>query len=360
MTTINKFNENQGVNSTDKTITLINGTTLVCYPKAERPDSIKEDQLKLDTTGEYLSIGKGKTFQKAREERNKMERQELEFFLDHAFYFYKNADRIFKDSRMFLSPVPVRSGLAYIGTNGLNRPTLGIYLEWWIYCKGDITHDQEGNDALTYYIAGSPLSGSNSCSCVYPDGKTIVIHHDSFSTVWSSLATINKRYTEAKQRYEAYTLQEVWDILSSTEQSEASKLATQLMIQEGKVAAKVATLNEKILRLSSYNNELYKRLKQVCIKLYHKDLETFREEYKKTKQEVDNEITALMEQRRELKSQLKKGVLDNVTYQKLLHPLNQKRDSFKHQLWAFKEKNIERLTENGDLTRSIIEDYLYN
>jgi len=360
MTTVNKSDENQCVNTTDRTITLINGSTLVCYPKAEQPDSIQEDNLKLDTTEEFLRISKGKSFQKVWEERDIKERQELKFFLDHAFYFYKNADRILKDSRMFLSPVPVRSGLAYSGTSGFNHPTLGIYLEWWIYGKGDITHDQEGNDALIFYIAGSPFSGANSCSCVYPDGKTAVIHHSSFSTVYSGFAAINRRYTEAKQRYEAYTLQEVWEILSATEQSEESKLATQLMIQAGKAAAMIDTLNEKIVRLNSYNDDLYKRLEQVCIKLYHEELETFREEYKRTKQEVDNEFTALMEQRRELKSQLKKGVLDNVTYAKLLHPLDQERYSLERQLCAFLDENIKRLTENGDLTRHIIEHYIYN
>ena len=54
----NKLQENQEVNSLDNKITLLNGTTLICYPKAEQPDSIKEDHLKLDTSGQYLTIGK--------------------------------------------------------------------------------------------------------------------------------------------------------------------------------------------------------------------------------------------------------------------------------------------------------------
>ena len=182
----NKLQENQEVNSFDNKITLLNGTTLICYLKAEQPGSIKEED----------------------EKKNRM--QDLKFFLDHAFDFFKNADRIFQDSRMFLAPVPCP-------TWGDFR-TLGIILEWWINSGGKFTKDKEGNDALTYEFAGNPMTGTNSCRCVYPDGTDSPIYYNSFMYIWKSYRNISDRYKEAKQRFEAYSLQEVWEILSSTEQ----------------------------------------------------------------------------------------------------------------------------------------------
>jgi len=32
---------------------------------------------------------------------------------------------------MFLCPIYMQSGLAYTGSSGFEKPTLGIYIEWW-------------------------------------------------------------------------------------------------------------------------------------------------------------------------------------------------------------------------------------
>ena len=206
------------MNFSEDRITLLNGRELVCLPKQEQPDVIDEDFLRIDTSGQYLIVGNRKRSQKRQDIKHEKvedkESENLRFFLDHAFYFYENADRILRDSRMFLSPVPTCCGLAYTGTSGFKNPTLGIYIEWWTNVNGPATKDMEENDALTYHIAGSPLSGMNTCRCVYPDGITKSISHHPFSRIWRSFIDINTRYTEAKQRYEAYTLQEVWELLS--------------------------------------------------------------------------------------------------------------------------------------------------
>lgn len=196
-------------------IVLLNGKELICHPKAECIENIADDKLKLDTTGTYLSVGK--------KPQNKVSKKETDpneqLFLDNAFYFLHNADRIFSDSRMFLAPVPIQNGIAYTGTSGFRNPTLGIYLEWWLNCETDVTKDMKGKDALTYHIAGSPLSGTNSCTCVYPDGESKSISHSPFREVWSTFMKINNRYSEAKAKYEAYTLEEVVNILKGTELS---------------------------------------------------------------------------------------------------------------------------------------------
>lgn len=194
-------------------IVLLNGKELICHPKVECTDNITDDELKIDTTGTFLSVGK--------KSQNKVSKKVMapneQLFLDNAFYFLNNADKIFSDSRMFLAPVPIQSGIAYTGTSGFHNPTLGVYLEWWLNCETDVTKDKKGRDALTYYIAGSPLSGMNHCACVYPDGKSKDISHYPFREVWSTFMKINNRYSESKAQYEAYTLEEVVNILKASD-----------------------------------------------------------------------------------------------------------------------------------------------
>ena len=60
------------------------------------------------------------------------------------------------DSRMFLCPVPIQNGMAYTGTSGFQRPTLGVYLEWWLNCESAMVCEEHGTEKLVYQIAGSP------------------------------------------------------------------------------------------------------------------------------------------------------------------------------------------------------------
>lgn len=137
-----------------------------------------------------------------------------ELSLKNTHLFYRNADHILTDSRMFFAPVLIQNGMTYKGAPGSQYPTLGMYIEWWLKCKVDVTKDAEGNDALTYRIVGNPLTGTNRCKCVYPDGHYNDITHESFLPMWSMFQKISKRYHEAKVLFETYTLEEVIDILS--------------------------------------------------------------------------------------------------------------------------------------------------
>lgn len=355
MAEIDLSTDNQGVNVSENKIILLNGTALECYPKADQPACIETDEVRLDTTGEYLTIG-NKTISHQQKVEDKAKKDEIEelFFKDNAFFFYRNADRILKDSRMFLAPVPVRSGMAYTGSSGFEKPTLGIYIEYWLYSEADVTKDKDGNDALTCHIAGSPLSGRNSCACVYPDGTMKSRSHYPFVPVWRDFIRINKRYSEAKQRYEAYTLQQVWEILMDTEQSEASFLATRLLIQEGRNAV----LQRKFDHLKKLYKSLSDKFKEVCIKLRHKELDDFATEYHRREQAANAQLAALDEQRKALRAQMKQNVIDNVEYQKLLRPLHKERDRILLELSSYKYEQINNLIKQGDITYGMVMDYL--
>ena len=126
-------------------ITLIDGSELECYPIALQPEVAETDSLALDTTGLYLQIGKKPHFvtNKEIEARRKQEAVDAKLFYEHAHLFLANADKILTDSRLFLAPVHIVNGLAYTGTSGFRKPTLGVYIEWWIYHK-DASIDAKG------------------------------------------------------------------------------------------------------------------------------------------------------------------------------------------------------------------------
>lgn len=186
-------------------IILASGKELECYPKDEQPAVIQPDEPGLDTTGVYLQIGK----QKARKTPAEKDNAWMDLFYKNAFFLYEHKEDILSDSRMFLTPLPFKNNLAYTGTNGLQHATLGIYLEWWESCQRAVLRDKDGTvRALTYFIAGSPLSGSNHCSAVNRRGKRETVQFSPFIDIWRTFIQINTRYTEAKQVYQAYTLEE--------------------------------------------------------------------------------------------------------------------------------------------------------
>lgn len=199
--------EEKDVRHPEGKIHLMNGNVLDCYPKTDQPCAIVRDKLSLDTTDEFLQIGKSRgkrLLGKITPERPAWER----LFLQEAFYLYEHREQIMADSRMFLTPLPFKNGLAYTGTSGLNQATLGIYLEWWEECEKAVIREKDKVEALTYFIAGSPLSGANHCSAVDRKGRSVTMQFSPFSPIWSSFMRINQRYKEAKQRYQSYTLEE--------------------------------------------------------------------------------------------------------------------------------------------------------
>ena len=194
-------------------ITLIDGSLLECYPIVPEPEVTESDDFSLDTTGQYLQVGRKPHLatDKELEERRRQERIDAKLFYGHAYLFLDNAEKILSDSRMFFAPVYVVNGLAYTGTSGFRHPTLGIYIEWWLHHK-EASIDAKGRPI--WFISGSPLSGNNACSAVDCNGKTHRAElNGQFLSVWRSFVEVNTRYTEAKGRYVAYGLQEVIDIL---------------------------------------------------------------------------------------------------------------------------------------------------
>jgi hypothetical protein len=153
-------------------IILTDGTCLPCAPKASDPV--------LDPSWEDI-------------------------FLKNAHLLVENAGKILSDSRLFLCPTPFTNNLAYFGTHLLANPVLGVYAEWWSRYPEIAIRD----GCPVYFIAGSPLSGSNSCEVVTASGKSKNVQFSPFMPVWKSFAQINSRYNSIKGLYEALPLSEV-------------------------------------------------------------------------------------------------------------------------------------------------------
>lgn len=334
-------------------IVLLNGKELECYPKVKEASANDNDTLRLDNTGEYLSL-----HTPTKEELEKLKKQKDDadqaFFMDHAYFFYNHANAIFSDSRMFLAPVTASNGLAYTGTSGLRNATLGVYLEWWIYGDGYNLKDREGNDAITCILSGSPLSGANSCYGVYPDGTKKTIHHSSFGYLWTTFMAVNGRYSEAKQCYESYTLRQVYDMLMALGQSEESMLRMKLLISEGNAASLASELSTQKERYA----DLSKKYKEVCIENRRRELTEFSEEYNKRAEQVKKDVEEQNEQRRALKARLKSGEITNIEYQRLLHPIKERISEVKWSLQSFWDKGTKELVDDH-LTLSMIDDFLW-
>lgn len=190
-------------------IELTDGTRIEAFPKAVQSETIIEEKLALDTTGEYLQIGRRKRMPKRTTERDIIAQQRGELLCCNLHRLIAESDKILTDSRMFLAPVPIQNGLAYIGTYGFKNPTLGVYIEWWKHYKCAWVVDEYGEKQPLVYIAGSPLSGANKCAYVEADGDSYGVSVMKFAPVWQSFVKVNTHYTEAKQCYESYTIEEV-------------------------------------------------------------------------------------------------------------------------------------------------------
>lgn len=186
-------------------ILLMNGNLLDCFPREDRPRRPEPDPVRIDTTGVFLRTGGAP----ATGPGIVLDAPWMELFYGEAFFLYEHRDAVFADSRMFLTPLPFGNNLAYSGTSGLRDATLGVYLEWWDACERAVIRKDGEAYALTYLIAGSPLSGSNRCGAVTRTGeRKTVVFDKPFSDIWGSFMTINGRYTEARQIYRAYSLEE--------------------------------------------------------------------------------------------------------------------------------------------------------
>ena len=337
-------------------IKLMDGRLLACYPKEDGPSEAIDNELKLDTSGRYLIVGRR---QAVPSEQVKDERKELDrkLFLDHAFLFIENRERILSDSRMFLCPIPIQSGLAYTGTSGFQHPTLGVYVEWWLNCpQANICAEEDDERWIVYHLAGSPLSGGNHCGLVNQKGKTKTQSLSEFRSLWTSFQKVNRTYDQAKALYQAYTISEVLDIFQEEGRTEVHDQDINLYFLE----QANQWLKQRVQTLKDYGDRLYRRLHETLMRTKKEELKAFLTESYAIQAKADRRLAEIQEIRISLRRQLKSGELSSKEYQKAWGPFRKERESVKYGVYEFSHENLHRLFPEDCVSLSEIEKFLKN
>lgn len=282
-------------------------------------------------------------------------RHSKECFLQNAFLFLDNAERILGDPRMSTAMVSVSNGLMYSGA--FPTATLGTYLDWWMNSGlEEIRFDKEGRKALTWHIAGSPLSGMNSCSCVYPDGTTAVICHNSFCTVWRTFTDAIKRNRKEEGTAEAFSIEEVAEILKTNATTEEEILLARLKVQQSANSRLRFNLNLIFGKYQDARN----RYESICLKHYEDELSAFRSDLLRLTSETGKALQDIAVEVAASRKKYREGTKSKEDHTKLMAELNKRRSETERQLAKFKADGIARLTSNGELTKELIESYINN
>ena len=333
-------------------ITLMNGAVLECFLKEEHQGDFVPDKMKLDATGTYLSLGNKpcKPQPRATEEKE----QQKKLFTDNAFYLLAHQERIMRDSRMFLAPVAVQNGLAYTGTSGFLAPTLGIYLEWWNECSIALRTDKDGNRSLVFHLAGSPLSGTNHCAEVFEDGRIEPIQVSSFISHWQPFVNINTQYDEAKHIYQAYTLEQVLEILHA-EDGDGWDYSSE--IKERFMQSEINELKKKVERLTKESEKWYSMYKDTFMKYKDAEISEAFTTFQSFREECEAQINSIKIRKRALKAELKSDRMDNIAYQRTLTPLNKQIRELEFRVSTQKYELINKYLSEG-ISYDTIESYM--
>jgi len=323
-------------------IRLQDGNVIRGYPKQDAIVELCKETPMLDTTEEYLSIRKKPAKPKPTDEE---ESNLQKLFTDNAFLILANRERILNDSRMLLTPVTVRNGLAYTGA--FSMATLGVYIEWWLNCPYSVLFDEKADAmSLIWYLSGSPLSGGNLCSMVIEGGKTETVKVSFFKKLWPKFTGILADYHDAKELYHAYTLPEVIDILKN----ETTREFYTESIKEFRYQAKVNLLNAQLRDWE----ENYESLKEKCDKyekewhfalyqLKKEEIVAFHKEYSIRKENFQNRKEELAKENQELKRKLRHKELTNKEYQPLLSANKKGIEQLKWELEEYANESISTL-----------------
>ena len=323
-------------------IRLQDGNVIRGYPKQDAIVELCKKTPMLDTTEEYLSIGKKPAKPKPTDEK---ESNLQKLFTDNSFLILANRKRILNDSRMLLTPVTVRNGLAYTGA--FSTATLGVYIEWWHNCPYSVLFGEKDDTmSLIWYLSGSPLSGGNLCSMVTEDGKAETVRVHFFRKLWPKFTDILADYHDAKELYQAYTLPEVIDILKR----ETTKEFYTESIKEFRYQAKVNLLNAQLRDWE----ENYESLREKCDKyekewhfalfqLKKEEIVAFYKEYNLRKENLQNRKEELAKENRELKRKLRHKELTNKEYQPLLSANKKEIEQLKWKLDEYANESISTL-----------------
>lgn len=301
-------------------ILLLNGTSLTCYPK---------ENLKPQSKYKFYN-------EKEEAAKKVIYDAQIKLFTDNAAILLQHKERVFRDSRMFLCPIPVRNGLAYSGT--FPEATLGVYLEWWStsYASVRQNHMNPSNLQLVYNISGSPLSGSNRCGLVNATGEREFASIGCFHKAFSTFCGVNSRYKDSKEKYQSYSIDEVLRIFKE-EGLMTFDLAKWTIFSQD---AKIQLLRYEIDSLNERNALLWVQNMDFKLLPKKKELEKLVLEYHQLDEKCKTRIAELQQFRLRLRRQMHDKEITSNQYQRLWHPYHKELDELQYEAGSFARRGI--------------------
>jgi len=331
-------------------IVTLDGRMLDCFPMATHRVAINNGQQSA-TMGECLRTKTMRWKDKENERSKDLEK----LFTDNAFYLLAHKDRIMSDSRMFLCQVEVRSGLYYTGTSGFKNPTIGVYLEWWNLCDNAMQKDEHDEIRLVYYLSGSPMSGRNNSAVVYGNGRTEKVSLASFKSYWPLFIDINSRYENAKKSYQAYSLQQVLDILHQEDEGNSDYACT---IETEMMKKEVMRLSSQLEQTVRERNLWHEKYNQLMLQYKDKEVRQLYSDYMALEKRNKAEIEQLKQKRLQIRFEFKNGNITNLQYQPLVTPINKRKEHLEMELELYKIQRVRELFPDSDITFGHVVDYV--
>ncbi len=283
--------------------------------------------------------------------------EERLLFLNNAFFLLSRANRIFSDSRMFLAPIDFGSGLAYSGY--FEKPTLGVYIEWWLSCSNAVQNDGE-DMKLVYRLAGSPLSGMNKCGCVDMNCQTHALCIHNFFHAWKPFVEILSRYKDCKRKYQHYTIQQVIDILRSDENS---RVEDELFVErlKGRVLeTKKRTLRSRLTSLEEDYCELKQKYHYALIRLHLSEITDFYKEYKRRYANIEEELKALSVRRSIYKREVQERNISAKEAQWVFCNFKKQKAELKDRLKNFVNESLMRIIPEEQVSIYTVLDFFWD
>ncbi len=172
---------------------------------------------------------------------------------------------------------------------------------------------------------------------VYEDGSTKNVELRPFWDYGKSFIHINNTYKSAKQKYQAYSLQQVLDILDHEEEGDCGYAHT---INQQMQSHAITTLNYLISGMKIRNEELAHRYEELEKALFDERVLHFYDRYKDMERRIFAEMERLHQQKHDLEMALRRGDSSNQDYQRQIQIIIQRIKEAERELAGFKDEEI--------------------
>lgn len=284
-----------------------------------------------------------------KDQNRKQWREDMEYFLKYAFFFFANRERIYSDSRLFLSRVPVSIGLGCIDDH---NTTLGGYLEMWEHSKDSVTCDKDGNIAFLFDAVGSPLSGSCVLSVVNEEGKRSIIRTGHLTQYLKMLGNAHNRYMKLRANSWAYSIKQVYDILKAEDSGDNRY---EPLLRTNTLQLQVRLLAKRQKQIVKENAELKKELHETRLLMKKDEILAFANSKNEYEDLMKEELEDLHKKCLALKREYA-GRHATKEFQQLYVPLKQKEREMRTNIEEEFLAGLRKIWPWGHLTKSKVEE----